>query len=541
MLGNRSIRTAVFVAPSIIIVLMFGMIMVFDHALRQQQSAFLQVVHGPLARATTTTTKLLLSVADVHSDVLRYAQLRQRFGAKDAVLSDLRESILAKFERITATFEVLKAESAGPGGSDVIANIGDFLMIHRAASTRMIDAPEINTMSVSTIMAHYQQLQSYISEMAERSLSSAQATADQTREQIDLFSRYLMFGSALIMIFAIALTLYVGRTISRPITEMIDILTSIAAGQSVPSVPGQRQRNEIGAMARAVAVFDTVTRDLRDHQRSLEEARRHAESANAAKSEFLANVSHELRTPLTSILGFTRIIQRRLQRTILPSVDPADPKLSDAVRQVTENIEIILAEGDRLTALINNVLDLEKIEAGQMPWDIKAVDPAELVVQAGTATASLYEAKSLGFETAIEPGLPKVMADRDRVLQALINLISNAVKFTDQGTIKCEAKARVDGFVEISVSDTGQGIAQEDQTLVFEKFRQVGDTLTGKPSGTGLGLAICKEIVEHMGGKIALKSRLGEGSTFSFTLPVASAVPEAEPNGKGDGLCQERS
>jgi signal transduction histidine kinase len=513
----------VFVAPAIIISLMLGVIVVFDQAVRQQQSAFLEVVHGPLARATTTTTKLLVAASEVQADVLRYAQLRQRLSPDDNVLDDLRQSILSRFERIEETFEALKVETEGSGEVDVIHNIEDFLTIHRAVSTRMIAGPEIDTVAVSTIMAHYQQLQSYISELAERSLESAQATADQTETYITRFSRLLMVGSIVIIVFSVLITWYIGRAISVPITEVIGILTSIAAGKPVADVPGQQRRDEIGAMARAVAVFDKVTRELRDRERSLEEARRHAESANAAKSVFLANVSHELRTPLTSILGFTRVIQRRLGRAILPNIKSGDPKVATAVTQVSENIEIILAEGARLTALINNLLDLEKIEAGEMTWNIQSVDPAELLSQAGDATASLHQAKNLRFEVEIQPGLPSVLADRDRVVQVLINLISNAVKFTSQGWIRCEARFDGAGFVEIEVSDTGTGIAPEEQSAVFEKFRQVGDTLTDKPTGTGLGLSICKEIVEHLGGSIRVHSELGKGSRFSFTLPVAPA------------------
>lgn len=522
MLGNWSIKTAVFVAPSIIIVLMLGLIMAFDRTVSRQQAAFMEVVNGPLTRATTTTTTLLLSVSQVQADVLRYAQLRQRFAADDSVLSDLRKSIMTKFEGIDQTFQTLKVESARPQIADVISNIEDFLTIYSATSKRMINAADVNTMSVSTLMAHYQQLQSYISELAERSLGSAQETTEQTQRQILLFSRYLMLGSVLIIIVAIGITWYIGRAISRPITEMIDILSSIAAGGRAAEVPGQEQRNEIGAMARAVAVFDTLTGELRDHQHSLEEARRIAESANAAKSAFLANVSHELRTPLASILGFTQIIQRRLERRILPRVSLDDLSLATAVQQVRENIEIILSEGRRLTSLINNLLDLEKIEAGRMTWNIEPLDISELVTQAGIATAALYESKSLRFNTAVEPDLPMVMADRDRIMQVLINLISNAVKFTDHGTIRCGAEYRADGFVEVSVSDTGRGIAEEDQGVVFEKFRQAGDTLTDKPSGTGLGLAICREIVVHLGGEIRLHSTIGCGSTFAFTLPIAS-------------------
>ncbi len=527
MLANRSIRTAVFIAPAIIIVLMLAVIVIFDQALRQQQASFLDVVHGPMARATTSITRLLLQVSEVQAELLRYIQLAQRLEQDDLVLDDLRESIRSKYAAVDDTFDALKTASPGPGEADVIANIEDFLIIHRAVSTRLVAGTAIDTMSVSTIMAHYQQLQSYIAEFAERSLESAQGTTDRTEREVRALAQWLMTGSMLAILVSIMVTLYVGRAISRPIIGMIDILTAIAAGKSVPDVPDQQRRDEIGAMARAVAVFDSVTRELREHERSLEKARHHAEAANAAKSAFLANVSHELRTPLTSILGFTRIIQRRLERNILPALETDDTKTLTAVQQVRENIGIILAEGDRLTALINNVLDLEKIEAGEMAWHIEDLDVDDLIAQARTATASLYEAKGLSFVSAVPSSLPAVRADRDKTIQVLINLISNAVKFTPEGHIRCAASLRNDGFVEVSVSDTGRGIAADEQDAVFEKFRQVGDTLTGKPTGTGLGLAICREIVEHLGGSIRLESSPEAGSTFTFTLPCACTTSTA--------------
>lgn len=526
MIANRSIRTAVFIAPVIIIALMLAVIVIFDHALRQQQNAFLDVVHGPLARATTSTTRLLLQVSEVQAELLRYTQLRQRLSAEDPVLGELRRSILSKYEIIGETFEALRSASPGPGEADVIANIEDFLTIHSAVSARLVGGGPIDTMSVSTVMAHYQQLQSYIAEFAERSLESAQITTDRTEREVRSLAQWLVIGSGVVILVAILVTVYVGRAISRPIIGMIDILTAIAAGKDVPGVPDQERRDEIGAMARAVSVFDTVTRELRENERSLEEARRHAESANAAKSAFLANVSHELRTPLTSILGFTAIIRRRLERSILPGVATSDdPKVLSAVAQVRENIDIILAEGERLTALINNVLDLEKIEAGEMSLEIESLDVGDLIAQSRAATAALHEARGLAFETDVPPSLPAVRADRDKIIQVLINLISNAAKFTAAGHIRCAASLRDDGFVEVSVSDTGRGIAREAQDAVFEKFRQVGDTLTGKPTGTGLGLAICREIIEHFGGTICLESTPGLGSTFSFTIPCAPDTP----------------
>lgn len=143
--------------------------------------------------------------------------------------------------------------------------------------------------------------------------------------------------------------------------------------------------------------------------------------------------------------------------------------------------------------------------------------------QAVAATNSLYTAKGLEFHTDVADDLPLVSGDRDRLVQVVINLISNAVKFTERGHVACSAKRGDGPFVSVSVSDTGIGIAPSDQAEVFDKFRQVGDTLTEKPSGTGLGLPICREIVEHLGGSITVESMLGYGSTFTFQLPTAKA------------------
>ena len=249
-------------------------------------------------------------------------------------------------------------------------------------------------------------------------------------------------------------------------------------------------------------------------------ARAAAEEADAAKSSFLSTVSHELRTPLTSVLGFAKIIRRRLQERLFPLISGEDRKVEQAKQQVIENLGVVVSEGERLTKLIDDVLDLAKIEAGKFTWNMAAVSVKDVVDRAVAATASLFEAKKLQLERDIEPDLPAVTGDQDRLIQVVINLISNAVKFTDQGSIKCTAR-RDNGELVVSVTDSGIGIAPADQPKVFEKFKQVGDTLTDKPKGTGLGLPICKEIVEYHGGQIWVESIPGQGSTFSFTLPIA--------------------
>jgi len=251
----------------------------------------------------------------------------------------------------------------------------------------------------------------------------------------------------------------------------------------------------------------------------MEQAKEAAEAANEAKSAFLANVSHELRTPLTSIVGFTNIIQKRLQERILPRVQAEDDKTLRAIKQVEENLQIVISEGQRLTALINNVLDLTKIEAGRMEWHMQPLQVAGVIERAMSATVVLCEHRSLELIKDVEDGLPEINGDHDRLVQVVINLISNAVKFTDRGSVTCRAR-HVDSHILVSIIDTGAGINEADRLRIFEKFMQGGDTLTDKPQGTGLGLPICKEIVEHHGGRIWVESEPGRGSTFSFTLPL---------------------
>ncbi len=253
------------------------------------------------------------------------------------------------------------------------------------------------------------------------------------------------------------------------------------------------------------------------------QARAAAEQADAAKSSFLSTVSHELRTPLTSVLGFAKIIRRRLEERIFPLVPEEDRKIQQTKRQVTDNLNVVVSEGERLTKLIDDVLDLAKIEAGKLTWNMETVSAAEVIERAVAATASLFGARKLTLVQNVEPGLPTVTGDRDRLIQVVINLISNAVKFTDSGSITCAAGLR-NGEIVVSVTDSGIGIAPDDQAKVFEKFKQVGDTLTDRPKGTGLGLPICKEIVEYHGGRIWVESEIGKGSTFSFTLPVRAGV-----------------
>jgi signal transduction histidine kinase len=248
------------------------------------------------------------------------------------------------------------------------------------------------------------------------------------------------------------------------------------------------------------------------HERLVETQRLYADLAVAhqellsldeAKTNFLANVSHELRTPLTSIRAFSEILQSY----------PDD----DETQQ--EFLQIISSESERLTRLVNDVLDVTKIESGEMDWREEDIDASALLEQCARTIAPLFEQSTLEFLQAVPLDLPLIRGDHDRLQQVVHNLLNNAMKFTSQGAIGLRASVTGDEL-HIVVWDTGIGISAQDQERVFEKFQQVGDTLTGKPKGTGLGLTICREIVEHHGGQLLLDSQPGRGSSFTIVLPI---------------------
>lgn len=244
-----------------------------------------------------------------------------------------------------------------------------------------------------------------------------------------------------------------------------------------------------------VAVYADITELKRREQE--------AEHANQTKSRFLANMSHELRTPLNAIIGFTRLVMRRSKDVL-------------AEKQY-ENLEKILISSEHLLSLINSVLDLSKIEAGQMDLTLTEFAFEPLADHCLRTVEPMVKADRVALVKRIDPNLPKIFNDQDKLRQILINLLSNAAKFTQEGEITLEAACR-DGTVSISVSDTGIGVPEDAQLRIFEEFQQVDNSSTRQHSGTGLGLAISRRLARLMGGEIALQSKEGEGSTFTVTL-----------------------
>jgi signal transduction histidine kinase len=246
----------------------------------------------------------------------------------------------------------------------------------------------------------------------------------------------------------------------------------------------------------------------------LRAANERLEELDRLKDDFIATVTHELRTPLTSIRSFSEILYD----------NPDIPQ-----EQRKEFLGIITKESERLTRLINQVLDLAKIEAGRFDWQIAAVDLRGVLSDAVAAVGRLFGDKNVALAADLPPGLPLVQADRDQLMQVMINLLSNAVKFCAPGSGRVAVTTRRTARgLEIRVTDNGPGIEPQYLETIFEKFRQVGDALTNKPAGSGLGLPISRRIIEHFGGRIWAESRPGQGAVFVFTIPAADAAHTLE-------------
>ncbi len=247
------------------------------------------------------------------------------------------------------------------------------------------------------------------------------------------------------------------------------------------------------------------TAELATLNAELEERNREVVRANRMKSEFLARMSHELRTPLNAIIGFSDLL-----------AEETDGPLGDTYRRYVERVR----EGaSHLLELVNDVLDLSRIEAGRLALSPQQLRASDALTEILSVITPLAEAKQLRLDTAIPQDL-EVLADRTRFKQILYNLLSNAVKFTSEGgRVRVEACQRGDS-IAITVTDTGVGIPLEEQTAIFDEFHQVGTTAKGAKEGTGLGLAITKRLVEAHGGTIELESEPGKGSRFTFTVPA---------------------
>jgi signal transduction histidine kinase len=309
------------------------------------------------------------------------------------------------------------------------------------------------------------------------------------------------------------------KYISRPLLQLQESASLIARGD-LDTFVDKSGSDEIGILAQHLdgmrgsikQLFaelseskDKVEEYSRNLEQKVEVRTRELEIASKHKSEFLANMSHELRTPLNAILGYSELI-----------LDKIYGDVPDKIREALERLE---KNGRHLLGLINDVLDISKIEAGQLPLSLNDYSMEEVVQTVFTSVESLAVEKNLGLKNVVPKDLATARGDEQRIAQVLLNLLGNAIKFTEEGEVRLEVAVANESFL-ISVSDTGPGLSEDDRDMIFEEFRQADGSTTRKKGGTGLGLSIAKRIVEMHGGSIWVESSLGKGSTFQFTLPV---------------------
>ncbi|OJX75194.1 ATP-binding protein [Magnetospirillum sp. 64-120] len=298
-------------------------------------------------------------------------------------------------------------------------------------------------------------------------------------------------------------------------SDLVDMAETLLAGAigtaSARVMVASVSKGEVVGLDEVMEILDEASQIIAYSQRleaataELKEANARLKELDRMKDDFISTVTHELRTPLTSIRSFSEILFD-------------NPGMEEAQRQ--EFLSIVIKESERLTRLINQVLDMAKLESGRMAWTIAPASPRALVEDCVAATHALFEDKEVTLDIDLAQ-VPQIATDADKFMQVVINLLSNAVKFVDpaKGRVRLSLSAEADG-IRLRVADNGPGLPVDSLEKVFDRFLQVGDTMTNKPKGTGLGLAISKTIVEHLGGRIWAENAADGGAVFTFTLPA---------------------
>ncbi|MDR1571818.1 MAG: response regulator, partial [Clostridiales Family XIII bacterium] len=328
---------------------------------------------------------------------------------------------------------------------------------------------------------------------------------------------YAIIAAAIAMCI-IAFVLYIiTQSVTRPIRLLSDAAKLLGEGNFDAEIPLIQSNDEIGALSKAFKFMaekiNNLIKEMQKYAKTLEEKNVYLNRLNELKDEFLANTSHELRTPINGIIGIVESM-----------VDGAAGPLSDEQKY---NLAIVSNSGKRLSNMINDILDFTKLKNKEIVLQLKPVDLKTIVDTVVILSKPLTKGKDLALSSAIGASLPAVKADENRLQQILYNLIGNAVKFTDRGSVSLSAEVTGD-MVAVSVSDTGIGISEDKFESIFESFEQGDGSTEREYGGTGLGLSISKKIVELHGGSIGVRSRRGEGSVFTFTLPISEeGVDEA--------------
>jgi signal transduction histidine kinase len=442
--------------------------------LQRKIEAYRQVQHDTTGQLYSVSSALLAADEPTLLGTLRqlnqfgYDVDRLQFVAKDEV------ELLGRFRQDYDRFV------------EIVTRVVELIRAGRATEARELQAAQ-----AAPLADRLERLTNQLVNKAEADMVAGIEASKEAYEN----SQYVVVAFALgSILLALVLGYAISWSLIGPVKEIEAQLDKIATGDFTQRVDVVN-RDELGALA------DDVNKMCAELARLYEQL----ETASKHKSQFLANMSHELRTPLNAILGYTELIS-----------DSVYGEMPEKARGVLDRIQ---RNGKHLLGLINDVLDLSKIEAGQLVLSLTDYSLKDVVHGVCSAVEPLAAEKKLAFRVEVAKDLPAGRGDERRITQVLLNLVGNAIKFTDQGEVTIRA-ATVDGSYNLSVSDTGPGISESDQARLFQEFQQADNSITRKKGGTGLGLAISKRIIEMQGGRIWVDSRLGQGSTFFVSLPV---------------------
>jgi signal transduction histidine kinase len=450
---------------------------------------------------------LVETFADQAVIAIENVRLFKESQEKNHALTEAHAQVTESLERQTATSEILSVISSSPTDAQPV-----FEAIVRSA-VRLCNARFANVFRLENDVVHLVAHHNVPFEALEhfrrtfpQPLSQGGTLTAQAMRQGTVVQIHDVEAQSDVAAPVRALTRSAGyRTVlAVPILRPGNIVGAIGVGRSdVTGAPRPFSDKEV-ALLRTFADQAVIAIENVRLFKELEVANRELEAASQHKSEFLANMSHELRTPLNAIIGFSEVLTERM--------------FGDLNEKQEEYLKDIYASGTHLLSLINDILDLSKIEAGRMELELTDFDLPQAIDNALILVRERAGRRGIVLEHSVNERLGEIRGDERKIKQVLLNLLSNALKFTPEGG-RVEVRAgMVDSMAEISVTDTGVGIAPADQEAVFEEFRQVG-TAEKKAEGTGLGLTLCRKFVELHGGRIRVTSQVGVGSTFTFTIP----------------------
>ncbi|HEX3882274.1 MAG TPA: response regulator [Stellaceae bacterium] len=511
---NLSIRIKASAASAVLLLCLLA-VGVNAYLTSTESAAGLRTLSQDLVAKQQAFSDVSDGVVALHMKIFRYVSWASN-GVSETLMSSLRDEIERDLDTLSARIGdlALRSDLSTAEG----AALQQLLTKWQDCKSKARDTLEVGrtdaamaTMMIGETDDSFKAVDSDLKQMV------LAITADGNRLSNNLYTGaqwnklVIIIGTVAGFLVSVLIALAVGASIVTPIRSITDVMRRLSSGETDIELGGRERRDEIGTMAEAIDVF----------QRNIRAARDAADEASRTKSSFLANMSHELRTPLNAIIGVTEMLHE----------DARDFERADEL----EPLERVLRAARHLLALINDILDLSKIEANKMEVHLERFQVAELVGDVVKTIEPLAAENSNRLVVNCRPGIGSMRSDQMRVRQALLNLMSNAVKFTDQGTVTITAEPRYErdkAWITLAVADTGIGMTADQVEKLFRDFSQADASTTRRYGGTGLGLAISRRFCQLLGGDITVESEAGRGSTFTIWLPKDDAgaeEPESVP------------